>query len=129
MIRFFSVFLSLSLAVPALAQTPCRAEWTVRTSRSQDMMNLSLREIGARGSACDLVLKSMNYYERSGLLSLEVAPARFCPLDVIAERTAKIAWQLPQELRQSGLLRLMVNGNEIGRLKIGEETAFEGGCQ
>lgn len=119
-----------SASIAAAAQSNCRAEWTVTTSRIEHSLNVTLTEIGARGAACDLVVKNLTYLDGAGVLALDVAPARFCPLDAIAERTAKLTWQLPQELRATGALRLVVNGSDVGVLSFrSSDVAFKGGCQ
>lgn len=123
-------FFALSIAGSAFAQSTCDSGWSVRAQRDRGALNLVLRETGAGGPACDLVVKSFDYLDGAGLLTVEVAPAKFCPLDAVAQRRAHLTWHLPEGLRARGSLKLIVNGSEVGVVTVGlDQVGFRGGCQ
>lgn len=124
----FVVLASTLVSASAFAQSACRTAWTVQASRDQQTLNLKITETGS-GPACDLVVKGFDYLEGAAILSAEITAAKFCPLDAIAQRHATLSWELPQELRSKGALKLIVNGSEVGVLSVGlSQVGFKGGC-
>lgn len=120
-----SSYATASVRVPS----PCRIPWTVQATRDQHILSLDLREEGS-GPACDLVVTSLDYLDGAAILSARITPAKFCPVDAIAQRHAVLLWSLPQELRSKGVLKFIVNGSEVGVLSVGlGQVDFKGGCQ
>ncbi|MBX3035103.1 MAG: hypothetical protein KF865_14385 [Bdellovibrionaceae bacterium] len=119
----------LSIGALAGAET-CENDWTVLSKKDGSFLNLTVREKGTKGPACDLVVRELHYIEGLRVLSLSVSPVKFCPVDAIAEREARLQWQLPFELRQEGVVRLVVNGEVAGNVLLrSDNVVFDGACR
>jgi hypothetical protein len=116
----------------AFAQGTCRTDWTVKAEKQGTFLNIAIRESTQQGPACDLVVKSFDYFEVENVkaLSLGISPVKFCPLDAVTRRSANLQWQIPFHARNNSDLRLIVNGNDIGRLTVNQgRIDFERTCQ
>jgi hypothetical protein len=131
-----TIFLSSVLTLfswSSFAQEACGFPWIVKSVQvSSSSLNLVLQEYGQVGPACHLVVKSFDYIDGLEALSLQIAPAKICPLDAVKAREANLNWQLPFELRESGRLKLVVNGVRLGTVALtGDVVTFVGvgGCR
>ncbi|MBX2988782.1 MAG: hypothetical protein KF802_12880 [Bdellovibrionaceae bacterium] len=118
-----------SIGATALAET-CENDWSVLSKKEGSFLSLTVREKGTKGPACDLVVRELHYIEGLRVLSLSVSPVTFCPLDAVAEREARLQWQLPFGLRTEGVIRLVVNGEVAGNVLLrSDNVVFDGACR
>lgn len=131
---FLAALAFWGLSTVAQAQeNPAQAAWAFGAQISGKSLQLKVQEIGTTGPACDLVLRSMKYDEADGSMALEITPATMCPVDAIATRGTEFTWQLPVELRHTGTIKIIVNGQLQGSMGWGSSgpasVISEGGQQ
>lgn len=118
----FAALFVMGLGTVAHAEedlTTAQAGWAFSAQISKKMIHLKIEEVGTTGPACDLVVRSFKYEEADSSIALEISPATFCPVDAIATRGTEFAWQLPMELRPSGAIKIIVNGQLQGSMGWG----------
>ena len=122
MLRFLIPLLAMSSA--CFAEGPSAFNISVAIEQNTSSLIIKIEDAVESPNACDYYIRHFEYIEALKILIIDLGE-EICLVDRFARRKGKLHWTLPNSLRDTGKIGLIVNHKKLGMTIInGEKVQF-----